>query len=152
MLIADTLFDYIKNNHGLECFPVLRWHSIRVKRYHMSKTPAQKQAFSELMSDVMKKVRRDYMDNITSAQKSAFAERMRKGQKKYWKNVSEDDRKIHTEKMSKGMKKAWCEGRVRIGTRESVMVNIMKIGSVEENIPRVNTYSGVITESDMESL
>lgn len=152
MLIPETLFDCIKNSRGLECFPVINMHGIRISRYHKNKTPEQKKAFSKTMSKTMKKVRRKYMDNITPAQEKAFAERMRKGSKKYWKNVSEEDKKIHTSLMSKGMKKAWEEGRVDIGTPEQIRARVHKVGSIEENLPRINDYSGVISMSDLESL
>lgn len=152
ILVPETLFDCIKNSRGLTCFKPFNFHSIGAKRGWNKKTPEEMATFRKFMSTVMKKVRRKYIDNITPKQKKAFAKRMSEGQKRYWKNVSEEDRKIHIGIMSNGMKKAWAEGRIDIGTTAEIRARVHKIGKVERDLPRINTYSGVITESEMESL
>jgi len=152
MLIPETLFDCIRNSLGIKRFKALNKQSIGVKRYQRNKTQEQKDHFKKVMSKAMKKSRKKYLANITPKQKAAFAERMKKGQKRYWENVSKEDKKHHIETMSVGMKKAWAEGRVDLGTKEEIAARLHKIGKVERDLPRINTYSGVITESEMESL
>ncbi len=160
-LIPETLFNCILNTHGLNCFVPLNIQSINGKRYQNSRTPEQKLAFKEKMSKVMSKImpgiRKRYMETITPKQKKAFAEMMRKGAKRYWKNVSDEDRKIHCAKQSAGlskvMKARWAREPINtIGTKEDFLARTHKIGKIEENLPRINTYSGVISMSEMESL
>jgi len=151
MLIPETLFDCIKNSHGLECLAPLNVMSIGVRRYQRSRTPEQKKEFKKLMSKVMKKVRKDYCANCSPSQKKAFAKRMSKGQKRYWDNITPEQREKHIKSISKGVKKAWANGDMNIGTKEEIVTRIHK-AKFEKDIPRINTYRGVITMSEIESL
>lgn len=155
MLVPSTLFYYIRNSHGLDCFPKLSKHSIGVRRYQRSKTLEQKEAFRKKMSEVMSKimpgVRKRYCANCTPAQKKAFAKRASKISRAYWDNTTLEERRINaipakiaTAKYHADRKKA---SKVYASTSKT-----HKIGSIEENLPRINNYRGVITESQLEEM
>lgn len=141
ILIQDTLLICVLRSHGLDCFPRLNMHGINISRYHKNKTPHEKELFRKTMSIAMKKimhnVRVKFCANRTPAQKKEWSERQIKRNKNYWKTMTVEERRIQCEKIKLG------QGR-RIE-------KIRKI-KVEDNLPRINTYSGVITESQMESL
>ena len=150
ILIPETLFDCIKNSRGLDCFIPISKHSVGARRQQRSRTPEQKADFKILMSKVMKKVRKKYFESITPERKAELSELMGQGMSRYWANVSREDKKTHIETIRVGMQKACDEGRN--GTRKEIVERLHKADSIENDLPRINTYSGVITMSEMESL
>jgi len=160
ILIQKTLFDCILNDHGLGCFPVLNMKSINGKRYQESRTPEQKINFKKKMSCVMSKimhrVRTDFCANRTKAQKKEFSRRTIKRNKEYWNTLTEEEATALKKKMSDragpAMVKRWALEPIDLGSGDDVRRRLHRIGKVEDNLPRINTYSGVITESEMESL
>ena len=124
--------------------------SVRMRRYWKNRTEEQKKEFSKKCSAAKKET---YKNNPKLRKKRA--EVLKKTSLNYWKTVSEEKRKEHIKKMSIGMKKAWKNPDPSFGSRVANKNNLLRLnGNLEviDDLPRVNTYSGVITESDLEQL
>ncbi|MDP8268248.1 MAG: hypothetical protein P9L97_05915 [Candidatus Tenebribacter davisii] len=151
--IPSMLLICIGNSRGMECFPLINMWSISRKRQWRDKPESEKEAHRQKMREVMPGVRRKYMKTITAKQKKVFAKMMSDGKKKYWANISEEDKKIHIAKMAAGIKVARENNRYpkNTFTPEKARRTLHGIKEVIE-LPRVNTYSGTITMSEMENL
>ena len=70
-------------------------------------------------------------------------------------DVDEETKKAHVEKMSKAMKEAWDRGEEDFGPRIANKENVkFLLGNmeIEDNLPRINDYCGVLTESQLGQL
>lgn len=148
MLIPKTLLYCIMNERG--SIPVINMGSVRKKRAWRNKSPEEKAAFSKMRSETQKRVFQEqpHLRKIR-------AESFRKATQKYWDTVDEEKKAQHIKNMSKGMKKAWDEADENFGPKIAVQKNVkMFNGDVEviDNLPRINDYCGVITESQMREL
>ena len=134
------------NNRGLDSLRPISWASIIQKRHWRNRTFEQKKAFSEMRSRVQKETIKKYPHL-----RKVRAKSMSKVTKKYWNTVSEEKRKNHIAKMSQGMKKAWDKSDESFGPRVANNKNRGNI-IIEDNLERINDYSGVITSSQMQKL
>ena len=140
MRISEMYLHCLKNELGIIVFPLINMRSVMVKRQWQNYTPEERKKTCERMSK--KRL-------ITLENNSELIERMRKGMKKYWNNISPENKKIHSKSMSNGMKKAWENADDTFGSRLNAF---SKRCLIEKDVPRINTYSGVITESQMEEI
>ena len=127
MLIPDTLFDCIKYEIGVFVLPSINMHRVYGKRTWLNYSP-------EKIAQVCKKMSQRRKNMSESAKKKDF-KLMSKGMKRYWDEINAEKKKRHCDLMSKGMK--------------NTIRN--KVNTVRD-VPRINTYSGVITESQMEEI
>jgi len=140
MRISEMYLHCLKNELGIIVFPLINMRSVMVKRQWQNYSPEKKKKICERMSK--KRL-------ITLENNSELIERMRKGMKKYWNNISPENKKIHSKSMSNGMKKAWENADDTFGSKLNAF---SKRCLIEKDVPRINTYSGVITESQMEEI
>lgn len=145
MLIPNTLFHYIMNQRGCKIYP-LNIRSIGCKRGWARKSLEKREAFRKMRSEVQKRVfeEQPHLRKIR-------AESFKKATQKYWDTIDEEKKAEHVQKMSKSMKKAWDEGDENFGPRVAHRKNT-KIYDIEKDIPRINDYSGIITESQWAEL
>ena len=155
IVIPSTLFDYIKNIYDISYFVSLNRRSIRVLRCNLRRTSEQSAEAKKKFSETMSKARKKYIKNSTPEQKKAFAERMRRGQKRYWATVSKKAKKKHLAAAAEASRKSilarWknkCPGLYK--KKDSRIIN--KVEKIEKDIPRINTYSGVLTEEQLTEL
>lgn len=141
MLIPDTLFCCIKNDMGISCFEPVNMFSVRSKKCWMNYSPAKRKRLCKNISKSRKKALKNDKNLVTI---------LSDGMKRYWNNIHAEEKEAHCEKMSAGMKKAWEEGGSEFGSRWDVK-NKKAIRKVIE-VPRINTYSGVITIDQLEEL
>lgn len=149
MLIPDTLFIFIANQRG-GMLPINK-ASVGAKRRWKNKTPEEREAYRKKRSEIQKRVEA----NLSDAKKKEKAEKFRKGMQRYWDTVDEERKNSHIKKMSSGMKKAWDEADENFAPKIANKENILRINKaivVESDLPRINDYSGVITESQMAEL
>lgn len=140
MLIPDTLFDCIKHDIGVVSFIPINLYSVRAMRVWRRHTPEQRAAKCKKMSETRLK---KYADDLSLRKK------MSDGMKEYWKNLSAEKRELQIKKLSDGMKKAWKEGGKTFGSSKGSFAKKIKI---KHDVPRINTYSGVLTESQLDEL
>lgn len=145
MRISSTLFSCIKYELDIISFPIINMHSVRGKRQWKRYSPEKKACICKKMSKSAESSPKNVKKRIL----------MQKGMKKYWKGLSKAKKEAHIATMSKGMKKAWDESDENFKPRLSVtdVHNILKKRlQIEHDVPRINIYSGVITESQMEEI
>lgn len=150
MLVPDTLFFWIMQNRSISCFPAISLHSVRAKRAWNNKSPEEKAKFSEIRSKVQKRVFRQ-----NPKLKKAFHKGTSESKLEFWENIDEDKKKAHIAKMSAGMKKAWDESDENFGPRVANRENVKILKGnieIERDLPRINDYCGVLTESQLAEL
>ncbi len=144
MRISHTLFFCIKNDLGISIFPYINMRSVLCKRQWKNYSPKKRKEVSEKMSEQRL--------NMPTKLKKKLSKSMRKGMKKYWNGLSLEKRKLHIAKMSKGMKNAWENADDDFGSRFGSVHIFNERIQFEHDTQRINTYSGVITESEMEEI
>jgi len=142
MRISSTLFACIKNELGLITFPFINMYSIRGIRQWANYSLEKRSNICERMSK----------SALSSPKNKKKKKLMSRGMKKYWKNLSEKEKAANIATMSKGMKKAWDESDETFKPRLSSVSTFNKRINIERDVPRINTYSGVITESQMKEI
>lgn len=166
MLIADTLFLCIRNECGLDCLPVLKWRSISMKRYWKSRTPEQLAAFSKMRSEDRKRVMREQRIKRLSKywhdpkRNANVSKAVSKRLKREWANMSEEEKKARIDNLQKGRRK-FMEEHAHLPPEEHPCLKHLTSTKkkklkdhveIIEDVPRINDYCGVITESQMEEL
>lgn len=142
MLIPDTLIHCIKCHLGVITLEP-------INRYRVSGIRSWSRATPEARAEHCRKMSERRLNMSVASKKKAYAA-MRKGMKRYWKNISEEKRKAHIKAMSDSMKGVWEESR----NDANHALNNKKEKDIKiiHDVPRINTYSGVITESQMQEI
>ncbi len=140
MLIPETLLICIKNELGLECFPVL------VKPVSKKHLGTIQNILSKLSPEARKEMYRKRGLKISQAlQKKTLAERRAMtanatiASKRLYHDPETRPKRVAT---ARRVVKKWTEDR---RARKKALIK-------EEEVPRINDYAGVITSSQMEEL
>ncbi len=131
-------------------YPKIDMGNVRRKRTWKNKTPEEKAAFSAMRSAVQKETFKNN-PHLLEIRRENF----RCVTQEYWDDIAEEKRKEHIRAMSKGMHTAWEEGDENFPPRVANKENLEMLNGqfdIEDNLERINDYSGVITPSQLAEL
>ena len=127
MLIPKTLFFCIQNERGLECIPLINMKSIGKKRW---------------------------WNNLSEAKRKAHCRKRARSLKKYLKGLTPEEMQERVQSANETRRKQFQNPETRGSALKQPLANFKKINDrqIIEEVPRINDYSGVITESQMAEL
>lgn len=170
VLIPNTLFSFILNGRGLHSFPILNMKSISMKRFWRSKigveirkdmSQMEKDRWASLTTeekeDHRRKTSEGYLRFYRSGSELSLIVRKNisrnssLGMKKFHANMTPEQKKAYHDNISKKVKEVWASLSQEDKQKWINKVQYGKDVEVEYR-DRVNTYSGILTESQLREL
>jgi hypothetical protein len=141
-LIQETLFDCLKHQFGIDCFSEIKWCRVIPKRMWALSTPEQNREHTRKMSEAQ--------HNLPAKVKKKMLRAIAKGREKYYRELTDEQREAIRKHKSDRYKAEWEKAK----TDKNHFFRRKAIKKIEliRDVPRINTYSGVITESQMEEI
>ena len=147
----SEVLESIAKKRGLDSIPIAKpkkeWH---LREYYDTMTPEKKKEVSKRNTKAIS----GFWKSMTPEEKKAFCKRRANSLRKFYTNAPEEVRKKQS---AKGLEKlveirSTEEGRKRLAEAHKNNKVPANRTVVQKDVPRINTYAGVITLSEMEEL
>jgi len=153
MLIPNTLFYCVLNERGTTCFPYLYIPTLALERWRKRASKEEIENWHKNRNAAVRKGSKKFWNN--KKRSAAVRKKMSQKKKEYWSKKTKEERSEITRPMLEKYHELRKQPVFGKRMREISLRNLEKINGkkkIIKDIPRINTYSGVITSAQMESL